>query len=61
MRFTRTKAAFAAVGLTLSLAACGQAGSSEDVAHSILFLASDRARHITGTPLWIDGGQGLLR
>ncbi|WP_112944214.1 MULTISPECIES: SDR family oxidoreductase [unclassified Rhizobium] len=39
----------------------GEAGRSEDVAETILFLASDRARHITGTPVWIDGGQGLLR
>jgi glutamate transport system substrate-binding protein len=30
MRFTRTKATFVAVGLALSLAACGEAGSSED-------------------------------
>ena len=30
MRFTRTKATFAAVGLTLSLAACGDAGSDTE-------------------------------
>jgi Dehydrogenases with different specificities (related to short-chain alcohol dehydrogenases) len=35
-------------------------GCSEDVAQSILFPVSDKARHITGSPFWIDGGQGLL-
>lgn len=39
----------------------GKPGTAEDVADAILFLSSARARHITGTPLWIDGGQGLLR
>jgi len=39
----------------------GVAGTSEDVAALIGFLASDQSRHITGTPVWIDGGQGLLR
>ncbi|NTJ44431.1 SDR family oxidoreductase [Agrobacterium larrymoorei] len=39
----------------------GKAGSSEDVADLVVFLASDASRHITGTPIWIDGGQGLLR
>ncbi len=39
----------------------GVAGMSEDVAELIGFLASDASRHITGTPVWIDGGQGLLR
>lgn len=38
----------------------GEPGSSEDVAELVLFLASDRSRHITGTPIWIDGGQSLL-
>lgn len=32
-----------------------------DVASLILFLASDLSRHITGTPVYIDGGQGLLQ
>jgi NAD(P)-dependent dehydrogenase (short-subunit alcohol dehydrogenase family) len=35
-------------------------GTSEDVADLILFLASDRARHISGSPVWIDGAQSLL-
>lgn len=38
----------------------GEAGTSEDVADLIVFLASTKSRHITGTPVWIDGGQGLL-
>ncbi|WP_416798183.1 SDR family oxidoreductase [Ciceribacter azotifigens] len=38
----------------------GRPGTSGDVADAIVFLSSDRARHITGTPLWIDGAQGLL-
>jgi len=37
-----------------------QPGTSQDVAELVLFLASDRSRHITGTPVWIDGGQSLL-
>ncbi|WP_438753931.1 SDR family oxidoreductase [Pararhizobium sp. O133] len=39
----------------------GRPGASEDVASAIAFLSSDLARHITGTPVWIDGGQSLLR
>ena len=35
-------------------------GTSEEVAELVFFLASDRSRHITGTPVWIDGGQSLL-
>ena len=35
-------------------------GTSDEVAELVLFLASDRARHITGTPVWIDGAQSLL-
>ncbi|NTH49290.1 SDR family oxidoreductase [Agrobacterium rhizogenes] len=39
----------------------GAPGRSEDVADLIAFLASERSGHITGTPIWIDGAQGLLR
>jgi NAD(P)-dependent dehydrogenase (short-subunit alcohol dehydrogenase family) len=38
----------------------GKPGTAEDVADLVVFLASDRSRHITGTPIWIDGGQSLL-
>ena len=39
----------------------GQPGTSEQVAELMLFLASDSASHITGTEIWIDGGQSLLQ
>jgi NAD(P)-dependent dehydrogenase (short-subunit alcohol dehydrogenase family) len=38
-----------------------QPGSAEQVAQLVLFLASDAANHITGTEIWIDGGQSLLQ
>lgn len=38
----------------------GELGDPEEVAELVLFLASDRARHITGTPIYIDGGQSLV-
>jgi NAD(P)-dependent dehydrogenase (short-subunit alcohol dehydrogenase family) len=38
----------------------GESGRSDDVADLILFLVSDRSRHISGTPVWIDGAQSLL-
>lgn len=38
----------------------GKPGKAEDVADLVLFLASDRSRHISGTPIYIDGAQSLL-
>jgi NAD(P)-dependent dehydrogenase (short-subunit alcohol dehydrogenase family) len=38
----------------------GKPGKAEDVADLVSFLASDASRHITGTPVWIDGAQSLL-
>ena len=38
----------------------GKPGRPEEVADLVLFLASDRSSHITGTPIWIDGGESLL-
>jgi len=38
----------------------GVPGKSEDVAELCVFLASDRSKHISGTPIWIDGAQSLL-
>ena len=39
----------------------GAPGTAEQVARLILFLASDAADHITGTEVWIDGGESLLK
>lgn len=35
-------------------------GSAEQVAQLVLFLLSDNSSHITGTEVWIDGGESLL-
>jgi NAD(P)-dependent dehydrogenase (short-subunit alcohol dehydrogenase family) len=38
----------------------GKPGTSDQVARLVLFLASEDADHITGTEMWIDGGESLL-
>jgi 3-oxoacyl-[acyl-carrier protein] reductase len=35
-------------------------GEMEDVANAVLFAASDRARHITGQVLSVNGGFAML-
>ena len=35
-------------------------GTADEVAQLVLFLASDASRHITGTEIWIDGGESLI-
>jgi NAD(P)-dependent dehydrogenase (short-subunit alcohol dehydrogenase family) len=35
-------------------------GTTEQVAELVLFLLSDRASHINGSEIWIDGGQSLV-
>lgn len=37
----------------------GRIGSPEDVAAAVTFLAGDRARHVTGVVLPVDGGQSM--
>jgi 3-oxoacyl-[acyl-carrier protein] reductase len=37
----------------------GRLGTPRDVAHTVLFLASDEAAYITGTTIIVDGGQIL--
>ncbi|MEO6012625.1 MAG: SDR family NAD(P)-dependent oxidoreductase [Devosia sp.] len=38
----------------------GKAAAAAEVANAVTFLASDDARHITGTPIYVDGGQSLI-
>lgn len=39
----------------------GEMGTPLQVARLVVFLASDAAGHITGTPVWIDGAESLLQ
>jgi gluconate 5-dehydrogenase len=43
-----------------SLVPAGRLGRPEEVADAITFLASDRARFITGQVLYVDGGRTLV-
>lgn len=38
----------------------GEMGKPEQVANLAVFLASDAAGHITGTPVWVDGAESLI-
>lgn len=38
-----------------------ESGKASQVAQVVLFLASDASSHVTGTELWVDGGQSLLQ
>lgn len=39
----------------------GKPGTSEQVADVVLFLASAMSSHVTGTEMWIDGGESLIQ
>jgi NAD(P)-dependent dehydrogenase (short-subunit alcohol dehydrogenase family) len=39
----------------------GEPGRSEEVGDLVLFLASDMSSHITGTEIWIDGAESLIK
>ncbi len=39
----------------------GEPGSAEQVAQLVTFLASDASTHITGTEVWIDGAESLIK
>jgi NAD(P)-dependent dehydrogenase (short-subunit alcohol dehydrogenase family) len=39
----------------------GAPGAAADVGRLVVFLASNAARHITGTEIWVDGAQSLLQ
>lgn len=39
----------------------GRAGAPEDVAELVLFLASDAARFVSGTEIWVDGAESLVK
>ena len=42
-----------------ALVPLGHAGQPEDIAHGVVYLASDESRYVTGTTLVIDGGLAM--
>ena len=57
-RLARLSAARPAALIDKRNAQCltGNMGTAWDIAHAVLFLASDEARYITATELVVDGG-----
>lgn len=45
------------IRMVSSVTALKRIGKPEDIAHAVLFLASDEARYVTGTALIVDGGR----
>ena len=43
----------------IAMVPLGRAGTPEDVAHAVAFLASDQAAYITGQVLSVDGGMAI--
>jgi 3-oxoacyl-[acyl-carrier protein] reductase len=56
MRAERSAEYVAAMAASVPL---GRLGTPRDVAHAVLFLASDEAAYVTGTTIVVDGGQIL--
>ena len=56
MRAERSAEYVAAMAASVPL---GRLGAPRDVAHAVLFLASDEAAYVTGTTIVVDGGQIL--
>jgi NAD(P)-dependent dehydrogenase (short-subunit alcohol dehydrogenase family) len=48
-------------GMMTTASPLGRLGTSEEIAHAVLFLSSPEASYITGTDLLVDGGVGLRK